>query len=80
MKEVVRPETLHLLFTVCAISFPLVDPGLTPERSSSFDVIVVAYPGQTQVTWPQFHGSAYRQILRLRSPFSAYCASAEFLR
>ncbi len=28
----------------------------------------------------QFHGSAYRRILRLRSTFSAYCTSAEFLR
>ncbi len=28
----------------------------------------------------QFHGSAYLRILRLRSPFSAYLASAEYLR
>ena len=29
---------------------------------------------------PSFHDAAYRFILRLRSPFSVYCASAEFLR
>ncbi len=26
------------------------------------------------------YGSAYRRIMHLRSPFSAYCASTEFLR
>ncbi len=32
------------------------------------------------VIMAQFHGSAYPRILRLRSPFSAYCATAKFLR
>ena len=43
-------------------------------------VKVAQYWDCLQLLRAQFHGSAYRRILRLLSRFPAYKASAEFLR